>query len=81
MAGHRDDGTFAEDNAHNPNRKVHKGRWVDPDPTPPHGTPRPSMDFIGEHSNENDETLDPWDQEDIDEQKRFRDEANKRGHL
>ncbi len=35
-----------EDTSNHPNRKVHRGRWVDPDPTPPHGTPRPSMDFI-----------------------------------
>lgn len=25
MSGHRDDGTFAEDKAHHPNRKVSKG--------------------------------------------------------
>ena len=81
MAGHRDDGTFAADEAHNPKRKVHKDRWVDPDPTPPHGTPRPSMDFVSENTDDNDTTLDPWDQEDINEQQRFKNEANKRGYL
>lgn len=79
MAGQRDDGTFAEDKAHHQGRKVHKERWIDPDPTPPHGTPRPSMDFISEKT-EDDETLDPWDQEDIDEQKALKEERLKRGH-
>ena len=124
MSGHRDDGTFADDKAHHPNRKVDRQRKLPfRDQTPYHlrrvqppnaheldaaqqrmkdygismnealnqlrgttsklnpTTKNSNNDFIGEHSNENDETLDPWDQEDIDEQKRFRDEANKRGHL
>lgn len=29
MAGHRDNGTSAEDKAHDSNRKVHKDRWSD----------------------------------------------------
>lgn len=105
MAGHRDDGTFAEDRAHDPRRKIgdrygrpssqmdglandlargygiRKGEALNHiyGTLPNHN--QASKDFIGSHSNENDETLDPWDQEDIDEQRNLRDEANKRGHL
>lgn len=43
--------------------------------------PDRDKDFIGGHSNESDETLDPWDQEDIDEQRSMRDEQNKRGYI
>lgn len=70
-----------QDSSKHPNRQVHRGRWVDPDPTPPHGTPRPSMDFISEDSTDADETLDPWAQEDIDEERAMREERNKRGYL
>lgn len=41
-----------ENTSNHPNRKVHRGRWVDPDPTPPHGTPRPKFDSTDEPTSE-----------------------------
>ena len=46
MAGHRDDGTFAEDKAHHPNRKVHREMFVEPDQANPLGMVRPETDAI-----------------------------------
>ena len=46
MAGHRDDGSFAEDKAHHPNRKVHREMFVEPDQANPLGMVRPSTNAI-----------------------------------
>lgn len=46
MAGHRDDGTFAEDKAHHPNRKVHREMFIEPDQANPLGMVRPSTNAI-----------------------------------
>lgn len=46
MAGHRDDGTFAEDKAHHPNRKVHREAFIEPDQANPLGMVRPETNAI-----------------------------------
>ena len=44
MAGHREDGTFAEDKAHHPNRKVSRiTHSQDTDVAPAQGIPRPEV--------------------------------------
>lgn len=66
MSGHRDDGTFADDKAHHPNRKVGRVTYSqNTDVAPAHGIPRPNTDEI----------LDEWDPEDIAE-KNYWDRAN-----
>jgi hypothetical protein len=70
MAGHRDDGTFAEDKS--------KGRSLDKttyfsqfnDDAPASGMPRPDLD----------EVLDPWDPEDVEEEQTLKEERLKKGH-
>lgn len=62
----------------------------DPDPTPPHGIQRPDLtginvkddnDFVTDDEETDPNPLDPWDPEDIEEERQLREERNKKGYL
>lgn len=75
MAGHRDDGTFAEDKAHHEGRKVSRDAFMS---GPPAGWTMNNMvkGLVGN----SDEVLDPWDPEDIQEEQTLKEERLKKGH-
>jgi len=75
MAGHRDDGTFAEDKAHHEGRKVSRENFMS---GPPAGWTMNNMvkGLVGN----SDEALDPWDPEDIQEEQTLKEERLKKGH-
>jgi hypothetical protein len=88
MAGSRDDGTSAEDKAHHQNRKVSREAILDK-----HIAQQQAMwqgidaasiadkvSELDEESYPGREELDPWDQEDIDEQQTLKEERLKRGY-
>ena len=84
MSGHRDDGTFAEDKAHHPNRKVSRvTHSQDTDVAPAHGIPRPqTSDFTSGPvvDGPNDYDLGPVDREDLREQSELINERLEKGY-
>ena len=83
MAGHREDGTFAEDKAHHPGRKVSRiTHSQDTDVAPAQGIPRPNFDFTSGPvvDGPNDYDLGSADAEDLREQSELSNERMKKGH-
>lgn len=80
MAGHRDDGTFANDKRHHPRRKVSRAnipQWLrdfdpkDPQWMPPNERAKVLKDFAVGPTDDTEEELEPWAPEDIEEQQRI----------
>lgn len=83
MAGHRDDGTFAGNKAHHPQRRVDPISYYSQysDAAPAHGMARPVRErHVSEWDAKTDETLDKWAPEDIQEEHTLRQERLEKGH-